>query len=183
MNNNKNWKYYLGIIFLIYSFIPYLFISLVLPFLDITDTEMVTITTTLIISAEVSFLSSVSLLGKPFVIYLKSKLKSFFLRKKVVAEPKPVGKIRFYTGLTLFFLSLIIPYYFVELALFFNYVDKLGATNLILMMVSGDFLFIISLFILGSDFWENLNKLFIWPGYGEPAKIDIERNSNNIMVD
>lgn len=169
----KDKKYYLGITLFVYSFIPYAFTFLVLPFLPISNVKAVSIATGLLISAEVSFLLSVALLGKPFIQLLKSKIKGSISRKKDDAPLKPVGKLRHRVGITMLLVASILPYFLTEIALALGFVEKYGHTALINLLVIGDVLFITSFFILGGGFWGRVNKLFEWPG-----KTEVSESSN-----
>ena len=165
-----DWKYYLGITLFVYCWLPYVFLAVVLPFLPVSDVEAVSIATGLVMSAETSFLISIALLGKPFIHLLKAKVRIWFLRKDVVAAPRPVGRVRHYIGATLMLVSFIVPYYLTELALFVGFVEKHGHRDLLILLIVGDALFIASFFILGGDFWGRLKTLFEWPG--EPIGAD-----------
>ncbi|MBL7210980.1 MAG: hypothetical protein ISS61_01225 [Desulfobacteraceae bacterium] len=121
-------------------------------------------------SAELAFAISVVLLGKPFVKILGAKLKRIFLRHKAVQPAKPVGKRRYYIGIVFLLLSFL-PWFIAELALFFGYPKtEDGHTILLLIMLSGDAMFIISLFTLGGDFWDRLKNLFQYPRPGGGGK-------------
>lgn len=163
----KDKKYYLGIALFVYSFLPYIFTFLVLPFLPISNVKALSITTGLLISSEIAFLLSVALLGKPFIQLIKSKIKTSIFKKKGAADLKPVGKIRHFAGITMLLVASIVPYSLTEIALLLGYVEKYGHSALIGLMVIGDVLFITSFFVLGGEFWSRVNKLFRWPGKAE----------------
>jgi len=166
----KDKKYYLGIALFVYSFIPYVFTFLVLPFLPVSKVTAVSLATGLLMSAEISFLLSVALLGKPFIQLLKSKIKNSVFKKKGTADLKPVGKARHYVGITMLLVASILPYFLTEIALALGYVEEYGHTALINLLILGDMLFITSFFILGGEFWARVNKLFEWPGKTEVPK-------------
>ena len=159
----KDKKYYLGVFLFIYSFIPYVFTFLVLPFLPVSKVTAVSLATGLLVSSEISFLLSVALLGKPFIQLLKSKIKTSIFRKKGEAHLKPVGKVRHAVGITILLVASIVPYIMTEIALLLGYVEKYGHTALVNLMILGDVLFITSFFILGGEFWARVKKLFEWP--------------------
>lgn len=163
----KDKKYYLGIALFGYSFIPYIFTFLILPFLPISNVKAVSIATGLLISSEIAFLLSVALLGKPLIQLIKSKIKTSIFKKKGAADLKPVGKIRHFTGITMLLVASIVPYFLTEMALLLGYVEKYGHSALIGLLVIGDVLFITSFFVLGGEFWARVNKLFRWPGKAE----------------
>lgn len=156
----KNWKYYLGIALFVYSFLPY-FVAVALFFLHMPITKLLAFLGVFIVSAEVSFIVSAALLGKTVIEYIKARLKGVF-KSPMQAQSVRVGKARHYLGIVLLILSFS-PYFFVEISLLLGYPKTDGGhTALFWVMLSGDAIFIISLFVLGSDFWERLKKLFEW---------------------
>ena len=166
----KDKKYYLGIALFGYSFIPYIFTFLILPFLPVSKVAAVSIATGLLISSEISFLLCVVLLGKPFMQLIKSKIKASIFRKKGVAHLKPVGKVRHSVGITMLLVASIVPYFLTEIALFLGYVEQYGHTALIGLLILGDVLFITSFFVLGGEFWGRVKELFQWPGKTEVSE-------------
>ncbi|MFA5182493.1 MAG: transporter suffix domain-containing protein [Syntrophales bacterium] len=162
MNHEKSWKYYLGVSLFIYSFLPLCTVELLF-LLPLTASEKASAALIYIGSGEIACISAVALLGKPFVEALKTRIKGFFVRKKPVAPPKPVGKTQHAIGVTLFFLSFL-PYPVAEGVLFFGHPTGRDLHYLVAAMLAGDVIFIISLFVLGGEFWERLKKLFEWPG-------------------
>ena len=171
--NKKDWKYYVGMTLFIYCWIPYI-VSGMLLFFKIPLGKLLGIMAAFIASSEISFAISVVLLGKTFVKLLEAKIKGFFGRHKVALPAKPIGKTRHYIGIILLFLSLM-PCFIVELSLFSGYPKTEGGhVIMFLSMLLGYTMFIVSLFILGGEFWARLKKLFQWPGdtrlEGAPAR-------------
>jgi F0F1-type ATP synthase membrane subunit a len=164
----KDWKYYLGLSLFIYSFIPICTVELLflLPF---STSAKASAALVYVGSGEIAFLSAVALLGKPFVDMLKARIKGFFIRKKPVLPPEPIGKTRHLIGVTLFFVSFL-PYPIVVGILIFGNPMGRDLHYLVAALLTGDVIFIISLFVLGGEFWERLKKLFEWPGKN-PEKI------------
>lgn len=161
MNIERNWKYYLGVTLFCYSFLPYI-IALLLLFFRIPLGSFISVAGLFIVSAEISFTASAALLGRQFIELLKSKLKSLFLRPKEVIPLKYVSKTRHYTGIILLLISFL-PYFIAEICLFLGYPKTdAGHMNLFFVMLSGDAIFIISLFVLGGEFWDRLKNLFQW---------------------
>jgi len=78
----KTWKFYLGIALFTYSWIPYIFVFLIMPFLSFTTTEALSISSVILVTAEVAFAISIALLGKDFINMLKAKFKSKFLKRR-----------------------------------------------------------------------------------------------------
>jgi hypothetical protein len=77
MISNKGWRYYLGIAFFVYSFLPYCFAGFLM-LLNIPTEKFLTISGVLIISAEISFVLSTLLLGKTVIQAIKSKMSTWF---------------------------------------------------------------------------------------------------------
>ncbi len=159
----KNWKYYLGITLFIFSWIPYISSGILL-FLEIPPGKLFGIITILIASSEISFVISIVLLGKTFIKILKTKILGIFFRNKEVQPAKLISKTRYYIGIILLLLSLT-PDFSVDILLLFGYpkTDS-GHVYMFIGSLLGYTVFIISLFVLGSDFWERAKKLFYWNG-------------------
>jgi len=162
MNPDKSWKYYLGLGLFIYSFLPICTVELIF-LLPLTPAEKASVAVIYVGSGEIAFLCAVALLGKPFVEALKAKIKGFFVRKKPAAPPEPIGKTQHAIGVTLFFMSFL-PYPVVEGILIFGHPTGRDLNYLVSAMLAGDVIFIVSLFVLGGEFWERLKKLFELPG-------------------
>ncbi len=172
MQIEKNWKYYTGITLFIYSFIPYLVAATFL-FLHIPTAKLLVILGIFIASAEISFLVSAALLGKVIIEAIKSKLRNIFKRRPEI-QPVPIGKVRHYTGIVFLLLSFL-PYFIAEFLILTGYLQtEKEHMNLLLVMLSGDAIFIISLFMLGAEFWERLKRLFEWRQAPTPEIPDIE---------
>jgi len=162
MNPGKNWKYHLGLSLFVYSFIPICTVELIF-LLPITAAEAASIALIYFGSGELAFFGAIAFLGKPFVEAIKSKIKGFFIRKKPDAPPGPIGKTQHTIGVTLFFASFL-PYPIVEGILIFGHPTGRELHYLVTALLAGDVIFIISLFILGGEFWDRMKKLFEWPG-------------------
>jgi hypothetical protein len=98
-------------------------------------------------------ITSVGILGKPSYLYIKS-----IFRHRIVHVIKPyhASKLRYNIGLILFCIPLI-PTYIMA------YAPQFFTTNFyirIILNISFDIVFIVSLFVLGGDFWDKLKALF-----------------------
>lgn len=151
----KDWKFYLGIGFLILSFLLPL-LGFAIPFLKLNVEIIIPLTAFLIVGGpEIMVVIAAAFLGKKFYTHFRNKLYSFFKRKK---KPKRVSKTRYYFGLTIMLLS-IVPFYLSEyLPQIFP--NKTYEKNIIFFIA--DLSFVISFFILGGDFWEKFKKLFTY---------------------
>lgn len=170
----KTWKHRLGMILIVYSFIPLCTVELV-AFLGVPASQAVTLGAFYVASGEIAFLLAVALLGKPFVMAVKAKIKGFFFRSKTDAAPQAattprhIGRVRHAFGVVLFVLS-IVPYYATMAVLFVAHPKEPDLGALLWLLVAGEALFLISLFVLGEEFWAKLKHLFEWPGKEQPAR-------------
>ena len=126
-----------------------LFIPL-LTFLSITNETKALLTGVLLIGApEVFSVVSIVILGKAGFEYIKSKAFSFIKR----AVPQgPVSRFRYRVGLTMLLLHVI----FANLIFYVpDLITGYGENRLTVNLVA-EFLFIVTLFVLGGDFWEKL---------------------------
>lgn len=158
----KTWKFYLGIALFTYSWIPYIFVFMIMPFLDFTTTEALSISSITLISAESAFAISIVLLGKDFMNMIKAKFKGLFSKKGSSTSSKPISKLRYRIGIILFLLTIAIPSILTEIVLYYDYVDVIGLNNLLYIFLSFDVIFISSLFILGGEFIDKLRELFTY---------------------
>ena len=104
---------------------------------------------------ELFMLIAVGILGKDGFQYLKSAIFSWFRK---YGPPDTVNKPRYIVGLILFSLTIlsgiVLPYIWEFVPFIKN--------NLLYTIVTGDIILLISLFILGGDFWDKLRSLFIY---------------------
>lgn len=104
---------------------------------------------------ELLWLVAISILGKPGYEYLKSIIYQFY---KKYGPPSQVSQIRYRLGLVLFIVPLI-------LSLFLPYTkDLIPIYNQyeLIVNISIGIIFLISLFVLGGDFWNKLRSLFLY---------------------
>ena len=148
----KDFKFYCGVTLLVYSLIPYLLTIIVIPFFNITGALLSGIGV-LIISAEISFAVGIVLLGKTFIKLIKKKILSEY-----IFPHGPISKMRHSWGVGLF-LGSFVPYFLVEIFLLFDLFSTHNISFLLLLLL-GDFLFVLSLVVLGVEFWEKLKSLF-----------------------
>ena len=103
---------------------------------------------------ELAILASVAIMGKQGFEFIKGKVFGYF---KKIAPPDTVGTTRYRIGLVMFIIPFLIAWllpYFISLIPTYN--DFGFYIN-----ISGDLLLIISLFVLGGDFWDKIRSLFI----------------------
>ena len=114
-----------------------------------------TLTTLLVVVCPKIFLIvTIAILGKPGFLYLKGVVMVFFRK---VGPPAEVGKWRYRTGLVMFFL----PFLFTLILTYFGHVLPGGREATPYYLKGGDVMQILSLFVLGGDFWDKLRSLFV----------------------
>jgi len=165
----RTWKERLGIGLFIYSFVPICTVELV-ALLPVPASQAMAFGAGYLLSGELACFTAVALLGKPFVVAMKEKIMGFFRRKAPAAPatPKVISRARHYIGVTMLLLSFL-PYIITELALFFSHPTDADLRWLMRLLLSGEVLFFVSLFVLGDEFWARLKHLFEWPGKEQQA--------------
>ena len=103
---------------------------------------------------------AIAIMGKAGFIHLK-EIISKLVRK--YGPPERVSHNRYRFGLILFIFPLLMAWILPYIGHLLPFYQK----NLVILSIAGDVLFVSSLFILGGEFWDKLQALFV---YG--AKID-----------
>ena len=98
-------------------------------------------------------MAAVAIMGKPGYEYVKSLFLQAFRR---VGPPRVVGRFRYRVGLMMF----CIPILFGWLAPYMSELLDLHR-HILVLAITGDALLLFSLFVLGGDFWDKLQSLFI----------------------
>lgn len=98
---------------------------------------------------------AIAIMGKPGFAYLKSLLAAYF---RGWAPPATVSPLRYRIGLIMFVTLIVLgsigPYVAADLI-------PMRQAHPRLVALTGDLLLIVSLFVLGGDFWDKLRSLFI----------------------
>ena len=168
----KDARFYLGLFFFILAWVSPLFIPVILQ-LPLSSEAKGTLSTLLLVGApEVFILIAAALLGKETLAYFVGRIKSVFRMKRPF---KPVGRVRYTIGLLMFLACLLssvveVNYppareiygdYFTEAAIVWN------------------IFFVVSLFVLGGNFWDKLRSLFVFDAYAVfPAKPEADHETN-----
>jgi hypothetical protein len=122
---------------------------------DLSTSLKATLTTLLVVVVPKLFLvAAIAILGKPGFIYLKSVIFGFFKK----AAPAPVvGPWRYRIGLAMF----LSPFFLGLLITYLGPVLPGGEDATPRYEKLGDLLQIVSLFVLGGDFWDKMRALFV----------------------
>ncbi len=148
-------QFYTGVTVLVIGFLLPLLIPFV-AYLDVSTEVRTLISGILLVGGpEVFSVIAIAIMGKSGFIYIKAKV--FALIKRALPGGK-VSRFRYNVGLVL-----LIPHVIFAYITFYaphwlpGYDDHRIAINL-----TADFLFIVTLFILGQEFWEKIRALFIY---------------------
>ena len=163
----KDHKFTLGIALLIWSFAACGVLFLI-PKLEISGLWASVIAIAVILSAEVSFLASIALLGRPFFQLIKTQC-SKILTLPEPGEPKYMSRQRHRFGIFLFLFSTF-PFYAALTLLLLGDPDRRIVSAAIALLITGELLFLLSLWVLGPEFREKLRNLFVW-SEGPPSPL------------
>jgi hypothetical protein len=115
---------------------------------------------------ELFMLIAVAIMGKEGFHYLKRYVRLLF---KIYGPPDHVSKIRYRTGLIMFCVPVVFgfvaPYFLINVNFYFDHV--------FVITLFSDVLLVLSLFVLGGEFWDKLRSLFVHGAIAKfPAKSD-----------
>jgi hypothetical protein len=105
---------------------------------------------------------AIAIMGKPGFQQLKA---IFFRFIKKYGPPEKVSRGRYRVGLVMFTFPLLMAW----LLPYFGKMIPVYRENLIPFSIAGDLLFISSVFVLGGEFWDKLQALFVYE-----ARVDIK---------
>ena len=109
---------------------------------------------------EVLWLAAVAIMGKTGFDYLKQRVFGFLKRH---APPEQVSRTRYRIGLVLF----LVPFVLAWVQPYASTVVEALDEYRIAVGVGGDVLLLVSLFVLGGEFWDKVRALFV---HGARAK-------------
>jgi hypothetical protein len=116
---------------------------------------------------ELFMIIAAAVAGKEGFRFIKKKILSFL--KKY--EPQDtVSKTRYRIGLILFLIPIAVGWILPYISHHIPFYEE----NKFVINITGDIIFITSLFVLGGDFWDKLRSLFIYS-----AKVNFSYTSNN----
>jgi uncharacterized membrane protein (DUF485 family) len=148
------WQIKLGVALFVLSIVlPLLGIPL-LAVMGLRAATMATISGAMLAGSEVRGIVAVAVMGKSGFAYLKNRVFGFLNQ---YGPPDEVSRTRYTIGLVMF----IVPIMFGWLAPYIaDWLPAYSANEFTYAIVS-DFLLLLSLFVLGGDFWDKLRALFI----------------------
>ena len=148
------WRLRLGVaLFGLSILIPVLGVPLVAA-MDLSTTTVATISGVLLAGGEVLAIVAVAVMGKSGYAYIKNRVFGFL---KQYGPPAEVSRTRYTIGLVMF----AVPIVFGWLAPYASDLIPGYLGNEFTYAIVGDLLLLVSLFVLGGDFWDKLRALFI----------------------
>jgi hypothetical protein len=148
------WRLKLGVaLFGLSIMCPVLGIPLV-ALMGLPAATVATISGALLVSAEVLGIVSVAIMGKSGYAYIKSRIFGFL---KQYGPPVEVSRTRYTIGLVMFAVPIVFGWLAPYAA---DWIPGYPGNELSYAIV-GDLLLLVSLFVLGGDFWDKLRALFI----------------------
>ena len=149
------WRFRIGAFLFIVGLVCPVFIPLITAS-NLPTTWKTTLSGALVLGIpQVFSLTAVAFMGKAGFNYLKAKL--FGLLKKL-APSSEVSRIRYRIGLVLFVMPLLYGWLSPYLADYIPGYDE----NSMTFSVVGDCLLLVSLVVLGGEFWEKIRALFLY---------------------
>ena len=153
LNSAYNSKLILGVIILVVGFLLPLLIPFVLT-LEISAAAKSIISGLLAFGIpELFMFLAVIVMGKPGYEYIKNKAGKYLKR---FLPPDHVSKNRYYLGIVLFSIPIVLGFSQPYLAHFIAVPNELPLGY----YITFDMIFIIGIFVLGGDFWDKLSGLF-----------------------
>lgn len=122
--------------------------------LGLSTTLIATVSGALLFSAEILGIVAIAIMGKPGFMYIKFRVFGFF---KQHGPPSRVSPGRYRIGLAMF----CIPILFAWISAYISGVIPGFESNLVAWALGGDVLLVMSLFVLGGDFWDKIRALFV----------------------
>ncbi len=147
------WRFKLGVSLFALSLVGPLIVIPLLAALGLSTTMIASMSGATLISAEVLLVAAAAIMGKSGYTYIKDR--TFGLLKQY-GPPPEVSRTRYTIGLVMF----VIPILFGWLSAYLQDRIPLYAGNAFWFALTGDLLLLISLFVLGGDFWDKLRALF-----------------------
>ncbi len=147
------WRLKLGIaLFGLSIALPVLGVPLVAA-MGLSAATVATVSGAMLVGAEVLGIIAVAVMGKPGYAYIKNRVFGFL---KQYGPPAEVSPTRYAIGLVMF----TIPLVFGWLAPYATDLIPGYLGNELTYGIIGDLLLLVSLFVLGGDFWDKLRALF-----------------------
>jgi hypothetical protein len=152
----KDWRFYAGMTAMALAVIMPL-TALVVPVLGLSTTQSALLAGVLLAGGpEVLCILAVALLGKETFLYFAHRAKTA-LRRAVIDQP--ASKARYYTGLVVILVSWLPAYIYAYSPALMPQGDAR-----IYLLAAMDLAFVVSVFLMGGEFWEKVRRIFVYEG-------------------
>jgi hypothetical protein len=150
-----SWRLKLGVaLFGLSIAVPVIGVPLV-AVMGLSATTIATISGAMLVGAEVLGIVAVAIMGKSGYAFIKNRVFGFL---KQYGPPAEVSRIRYTIGLLMFSLPIVFGW----VAPYASDLIPGYLGNEFTFGITGDLLLLVSLFVLGGDFWDKLRALFIY---------------------
>jgi len=161
----NNTRLVVGAIVFITGFLSPLFIPLVMKS-DLSVTLKTTLSGLLLAGIpELFILITIGILGKEGYQFLKGKVMAFL---KKHGPPQRVSRSRYKAGLVMFTIPFILAWLFPYMEHHFEALESISTY----VNVGGDILLVVSLFVLGGEFWDKIRALFSYSSTVQKTAIE-----------
>jgi hypothetical protein len=126
----------------------------VLPLLGASGADVAAFAGVMAVAAELMLLAGAAIAGKDGFAFIKSRVFGFL---KSFGPPKTVGRTRYAIGLAIF----AVPVLYGWASPYVGHHVPGYDEHPLALAITGDVLLLISLFVLGGDFWDKLRSLFL----------------------
>ena len=154
MQAGSRWRIKLGAALFVLSIaLPLAGIAL-LARLGLSATMTTSLSAAALVAAELLGIAAIAVMGKPGYLYIRGIVLGFLKRH---APPREVSRTRYNVGLVMFMLPILFGWltpYALDLV-------PLLQRHLFACAIGGDILLLASLFVLGGDFWDKVQALFV----------------------
>jgi hypothetical protein len=152
----RDWRFYAGVAAMVLSVVMPLS-ALVVPVLGLSTAQSTLLAGILLAGGpEVLCILAVALLGKDTFRYFAHRVMTA-LRRAVIDQP--ASKARYYAGLVVILVSWLPAY-------IYAYAPAVmpGGNVRIYVLAAMDLAFVVSVFLMGGEFWEKVRRIFIYEG-------------------
>jgi len=136
--------------------------------LDLSRTMVASISGVLLLAGEILGIAAVAFVGKNGYAFIKNKFCGWL---KQYGPPNKVSRLRYQVGLVMFCTPIFFGWVSVYVA---DYIPAFAQKPLP-YAIGGDLLLLVSLFVLGGDFWDKIRSLFVHDAevrFSQPLKVD-----------
>ena len=149
---HANWRTTVGIAILVAS-IGWPVLIPILPLVGVSTTATAAFSGVMVVAADLMLIAGAAIAGKAGFASIKAKV---FGLLRLCGPPREVSRRRYTIGLVIF----SIPLAFGWASPYFGHHIPGFASGQLICAVALDILLLISLFVLGGDFWDKLRALF-----------------------